>query len=292
MIRPEAPRRRVLLGVPVLVCVLALATATTAAGRQLQLAKSSGGWFGVMVMDLFPESAAARGFGEGRGILVTAVLPGSPAERAGLRPNDIVLEIDGRRLIWYKSMIALVQSLPADRTVEVLIARAGERLRTSVALGDLEAARAGIRSRDAMSRDYKAGIAAYGAGRHAEAAEVFEGLVDHGWAGARFALGLLYQEGQGRPRDPARAAHWYRLAAKQGETSAQHNLGQLYRNGDGVARDLAHAYYWVKRAVDGGGLARLSSPRAHGRGAGAGRHRQDIDWPQAGEAGRKTQRPG
>jgi hypothetical protein len=207
MNRPETPRRRVSLCVPVLFCALVLASAAMAADRQIQLAKSSGGWFGVMVMDLFPESAAARGFAQGRGILVTAVLPGSPAERAGLRPNDIVLEIDGRRLIWYKSMIALVQSLPADRTVEVLIVRAGERLRTSVSLGDLAAARAGVRKPEGMSRDYKAGIAAYGAGRHAEAAKVFEGLVDHGWAGARFALGLLYHEGQGRPRDNARAAY-------------------------------------------------------------------------------------
>ena len=238
-----------------LLALLALAaTALTAdpASAADQLAKSSGGWFGVQIMDLSPESAAARGFRAGRGILVSSVVPGSPAARADLRAGDIVLEIDGRRIVWFQSMIALVQSRPPGRDVEVLLDRQGERLRTLVVLGDFEDAPATVLSADAIEREYQAGLAAYNADRHREAADIFEGLVDHGSTGARFMLALMYDNGWGRPLDHRQAAQIYRLASEQNLSSAQHNLALLYVNGEGVSRDLSHAYYWMKRAADGG----------------------------------------
>jgi TPR repeat protein len=48
-----------------------------------------------------------------------------------------------------------------------------------------------------------------------------------GDAEARFKLGWLYEQGQWVAKDPAQAAHWYRLAADQGETVAQYNLALL-----------------------------------------------------------------
>ncbi len=246
---------KVLRGLPALFAVVVLTASAMAADRQLpgvQLAKSSGGWFGVRVMDLFPEHGAARGYGDDRGILVSTVVPESPAARGDLRAGDIILEVDGRRIIWFKSMIALVQSRPPGKEVEVLLYRQGERLRTLVKLGDLEDAPDKMRSAESMDREYQAGRDAYNAGRLKAAADIFAGLVDHGWSDSRFGLGYLYHHGEGRSLDHRVAAHWYRLAAEQGHRSAQHNLGLLYWNGEGVPRDLAHAYYWIKRSADAG----------------------------------------
>ena len=59
-----------------------------------------------------------------------------------------------------------------------------------------------------------------------------------------FNLGLMYDNGQGVPKDEAEAVKWYRKAADQGNASAQFNLGLMYDNGQGVPKDKAEAYKW------------------------------------------------
>jgi TPR repeat protein len=73
-----------------------------------------------------------------------------------------------------------------------------------------------------------------------------------GNADAEFALGLLYDHGQGVPQDSVQAAFWYRKAADRGYAKAQNNLGILYANGDGIAQDYAQATTWWRKAADQG----------------------------------------
>ena len=47
----------------------------------------------------------------------------------------------------------------------------------------------------------------------------------------------MYENGQGVPQDYAEAVKWYREAADQDDTDAQFNLGLMYENGDGVPRN-------------------------------------------------------
>src|SRR5437867_9161069 len=61
---------------------------------------------------------------------------------------------------------------------------------------------------------------------------------------AQNQLGEMYEHGNGVPRDFAKAARWYRLAAEQGMAPAQLNLGTLYENGQGVAQSYAEAARW------------------------------------------------
>jgi len=49
---------------------------------------------------------------------------------------------------------------------------------------------------------------------------------EQGYANAQSALGWMYANGQGVPEDDAEAAHWYRLAAEQGNVRAQNDLTQ------------------------------------------------------------------
>jgi len=94
--------------------------------------------------------------------------------------------------------------------------------------------------------------AAYNRGDYATAFEEFSILAEQGDPKAQFNLGLMYQEGQGTPRNYAQAAKWYRKAAHQGIASAQNNLGLLYHDGHGVPQDYVQAATWFRRAADQG----------------------------------------
>ena len=67
---------------------------------------------------------------------------------------------------------------------------------------------------------------------------------EKGDAAAQFALGLMYDVGQGVPKDEAEAVKWYRKAADQGDAKAQTLLGLMYETGLGVPKDKTEAYKW------------------------------------------------
>ena len=66
---------------------------------------------------------------------------------------------------------------------------------------------------------------------------------------AVFSVGDLYYGGRGLPRDPARAAEFYRRAAEMGLAGAQFNLGLMYASGQGVLQDYTLAYMWLNLAA-------------------------------------------
>jgi TPR repeat protein len=53
----------------------------------------------------------------------------------------------------------------------------------------------------------------------------------------------------------ARAAHWYREAAKAGDVGAMYLLAAMYEQGDGLDRDLRLARYWYDLAARAGDVA-------------------------------------
>ena len=54
------------------------------------------GVLGVQVQDLTPELAQAFAIPERRGVVISAVVPGSAADKAGLKTGDIIIAVDGR----------------------------------------------------------------------------------------------------------------------------------------------------------------------------------------------------
>jgi uncharacterized protein YbaP (TraB family) len=92
------------------------------------------------------------------------------------------------------------------------------------------------------------------AGRRGDATtyEQRKALAEEGDPAAQYALGLVYEHGEGRPRNLAEAARWYREAAKQGHVEAQVGLGAFYARGEGVPEDLVRAYALFDLAAEGG----------------------------------------
>jgi TPR repeat protein len=59
-------------------------------------------------------------------------------------------------------------------------------------------------------------------------------------------LGALYATGDWTgPKDPVRAAEWYRRAAERGDSDAQYNLGFMYLLGEGVRGDHQEGLRWL-----------------------------------------------
>lgn len=67
---------------------------------------------------------------------------------------------------------------------------------------------------------------------------------------AQDLVGKHYEEGDGVPRDSAKAAKWYFRGAQQGYAQAQNDLGYLYLKGEGVPQDYGQAYFWISLSLD------------------------------------------
>src|SRR6516165_4402720 len=104
-------------------------------------------------------------------------------------------------------------------------------------------------SRDAVFRD---GLAAYNTGSYARALAAWEPLATAGDARAQAGLGFMHYSGRGVPRDSARAAELFRLAAEQNEPTAQLFLALMHFKSDGVPANAPLALMWVELAMAGG----------------------------------------
>lgn len=98
--------------------------------------------------------------------------------------------------------------------------------------------------------DFDDGVRALQRGDVQEAIDEWRPLADAGEARAQFAIGALYRDGTGLPKDANLAAEWYSRAAEQGFAPAQYNLGVMRQKGEGVVRDHAVAAEWYRRAAE------------------------------------------
>lgn len=94
--------------------------------------------------------------------------------------------------------------------------------------------------------------AAYAAGDFTRAVALFKTLAEQGDPVAQYNLGVLYENGQGVPKDYVLAVDWYRKGADQGYAEAQNNLANMYAFGLGVTQDPAEAVLWMRKAAQQG----------------------------------------
>lgn len=98
--------------------------------------------------------------------------------------------------------------------------------------------------------DGVAGLKAYEAGDYATALKEFLPLAQAGQASAQAAIGQMYLDGHGVPKDPAQAAIWLEKAAAGGNSRARAQIGALYATGTGVTQDEMKASYWLLKAAN------------------------------------------
>jgi serine protease Do len=92
-----------------ILCALALLT-----GPALSAPAQESGWIGISIAEQ-PD----------RGALVRSVEPNSPAERAGFKQGDVVVEFNKEPVIGVQQLTRLIREMPSGRTVDVKILRDG-----------------------------------------------------------------------------------------------------------------------------------------------------------------------
>lgn len=92
------------------------------------------GWLGVGIQDLSPELAETFGLDRSRGALINQVLPESPAQQAGLRRGDILLEVNGHAIRNASDLQLRIASMPAGTTVPLKILRDSQEMTLQVTI--------------------------------------------------------------------------------------------------------------------------------------------------------------
>ncbi len=95
----------------------------------------SGSFLGVNVAEVDAERARELKLKEERGVEIKRVEPGSPAEKAGLKEGDVVLEYNGQRVEGTESFIRMVRETPVGRTARMQISRDGNLQTVTAVLG-------------------------------------------------------------------------------------------------------------------------------------------------------------
>ncbi|MGH9584506.1 MAG: PDZ domain-containing protein [Bryobacteraceae bacterium] len=97
-----------------------------------------GSYLGVKLADVDADRARALKLPDAEGVEVTEVEQGSPAEKAGLRPGDVLLTYNGENILGAEHLARLVAETPQDRRIKIRYSRNGHEQTASVVTGARE----------------------------------------------------------------------------------------------------------------------------------------------------------
>jgi serine protease Do len=104
------------------------------------------GWLGVGIQELTPDLAHGMNVPQAEGAIITGVNPGSPADKSGVKPDDVVVALDGDKVESDRALSRAVAFKHPGSPVVLTLYRSGKRQDLKVVVGtrpDLEGFRAG-----------------------------------------------------------------------------------------------------------------------------------------------------
>src|SRR5262249_34347015 len=99
--------------------------------------KVNRGMLGVSIQPMTTDLAQGLGLKEARGVAVSGVSPGGPADRAGIKAGDVMLKVNGKTVNDPNELRNTVASLSPGADVTVTTARNGAEQDVQVKLGEL-----------------------------------------------------------------------------------------------------------------------------------------------------------
>ena len=93
------------------------------------------GWIGVEPQDITPELAESFGLQKSSGTIIAGVLRGGPADKAGVKPGDILLSVSDKPVTDTVSMLNLVAQLTPGDKVRVTVLRKSREAELDITVG-------------------------------------------------------------------------------------------------------------------------------------------------------------
>jgi serine protease Do len=100
--------------------------------------KVTRGWLGVSIQGVTPDLATSLGLDTAKGALVSSTVKNSPAEQAGIKAGDVVLEYDGKEIKRASDLPFLVAITPVNKTVPIKVFRDKKETTLTVTIGKLQ----------------------------------------------------------------------------------------------------------------------------------------------------------
>ena len=104
----------------------------------IEFGETKRGWLGVRIQVVTKEIADAEKLDKPKGALVSSVAEGSPSDKAGILPGDIILEFKGTLINKMQELPLIVAQTDVGETVEVKVWRNSKELIKKITLGRLE----------------------------------------------------------------------------------------------------------------------------------------------------------
>jgi serine protease Do len=92
------------------------------------------GWLGVSIQNLTPELAEYYGVKDGKGALVGEVFKGDPADKAGIEPKDVIIEVDGDKIEDSRDLSQKIAEIRVGETITIKVVRGGKERTVRVAI--------------------------------------------------------------------------------------------------------------------------------------------------------------
>ena len=100
--------------------------------------KTQRGWLGVRIQEVTPEIAESLGLKESDGVLISMVNPGEPAEKAGIRAGDVIINFNGKKIKNVRDLQRIVAEAAVSSSAKVDIWRDKKIKKFKVKLAERE----------------------------------------------------------------------------------------------------------------------------------------------------------
>jgi serine protease Do len=104
---------------------------------QLKTGKIVRGWLGIMIQDITPELAKSFGLKSSKGVIISDVVKGSPADKASLQRGDVILKFDGKEVENAHMLSQMAAATAPDTNVKIDILRNGREETVNLTVGTM-----------------------------------------------------------------------------------------------------------------------------------------------------------
>ena len=116
------------------------------------------GWLGVAIQDLTGEMAEYYGLKDRKGVLVADVFKGDPADEAGIRAKDIILEVNDEKIETSRQLTSMIAGLKVGETAKIEVFRDGKVKTFNIKLAKRDDAKLASRQPSKEREEAESGI--------------------------------------------------------------------------------------------------------------------------------------